>query len=681
MFCKQLLNVTRIFLFFICIFTLNNCVSVELLSQQKATYRVFFSDKGNESFEPGSPLYESVKKELSPNTLKRRRGVAESDTAELIRFSDIPISKTYIEELIKAEPSTKILHAIRWFNYVVIEVDTGFIDNIISLPFVKEIQATNSKFLQNEINEKQYAITSLCDNIFYARSLTQNIMVGSNEFHSMGINGQGVNIGVIDNGFRWKYHSSLQNLRVIREYDFINNDSITANETGDKDNQDTHGTPVLSVLGGFTNSELIGVAYGSDFSLAKTEDMKGELRIEEDYFIASVEWLERTGADVISVSLGYMNFDAPPNYTFEDLDGNTTLCSRAINEASSMGMTCVVAAGNSGGTEKTISTPGDATLAITVGSFRTDSLNISSFSSKGPNAKGMIKPELCALGENVRSAGMATPDTYGSYTGTSFATPLVSGCVALLKCAFPELNVYDIRRLLFSTASNSSSPNSIQGYGLPNVVNAGLEHGIIISPVATYTTTNTQNFVVHAHSKYPISKVMIYVYAKDDSILIYSAPMQKTSIPYQYLISIPSWVAFDSTYNIRILVADSIRTRFYPYEGCAKFKFGTDSIPCGVQIDRTFTSVYESNKSSTIPTSFAVSKSWSTFLLPIDNSMPTQQRDTYIKVFDVLGNHVMSIANNSFEIPLSSLSNGVYYISLVNSNDHKIKHNVRMLLY
>jgi serine protease AprX len=679
MFCKQPLNVKRIFLFFVILIMMNISTCVMVFSQQRATYRVFFQDKGIQVFSPGTPLYEKVKSELSPNTLLRRRSVATTDTSELLQVSDIPIYQPYLDSLIKTIPDMKIHTKVRWFNYVVIETDTQLVNSLTKLSFVKAVKPTNTKFIEMNINK--YAITTLCDNLFYSSSLTQNVMLGSNVFHSMGINGQGVQIGVLDNGFRWRYHSSLQRMNVAREYDFINNDSITGNEPGDKDNQDTHGTPVLSVLGGFTNSELIGVAYGSSFSLAKTEDMKGELRIEEDYFLAGVEWLERNGVDILSASLGYMNFDVPPNYTFDDLDGNTTLCSKAINKAVKLGMTCVVAAGNSGGTEKTISTPGDATLAITVGSYKSDSLNVSSFSSKGPNAKGIIKPELCALGEGVRSAAMASPDSYGNYTGTSFATPLVSGCVALLKCVFPELNVYDIRKLLFSTASNVSSPDSIQGYGLPNVVKAGLEQGIIISPVATFTTTNTQHFVVHTNSKHPITNVVLNLYDKDDSTIVYSAKMQKTSIPYQYLISLPLWLASDSVFNFRVLVTDSIRKRFYPYIGCSKIKFGSDSISCGVQVDKSLTSVYEKDKDTSIPSSIAVNRTWDTYTLPINQIVQTVHDDTYIKVMDMLGNNVLTLTKNNNEIPLSTLHNGVYYISLVRISDNRILHNSRLLLY
>ena len=91
--------------------------------------------------------------------------------------------------------------------------------------------------------------------------------------HSKNINGKNVIIGILDSGFDWKFHNSLKDRNVIAEYDFIFDDSVTANQTGDSPSQDSHGTYVFSILAGFTDSILIGPAFNSSFILAKTENI------------------------------------------------------------------------------------------------------------------------------------------------------------------------------------------------------------------------------------------------------------------------------------------------------------------------------------------------------------------------------------------------------------------------
>ena len=89
--------------------------------------------------------------------------------------------------------------------------------------------------------------------------------------HSKGITGKGVLIGILDSGFRWKSHEALVNANVIAEYDFVFNDSVTANQAEDSPDQDSHGTSVMSEIAGYKDGVLIGASFGSSFLLAKTE--------------------------------------------------------------------------------------------------------------------------------------------------------------------------------------------------------------------------------------------------------------------------------------------------------------------------------------------------------------------------------------------------------------------------
>ena len=107
---------------------------------------------------------------------------------------------------------------------------------------------------------------------------------------------------------------------------------------------------VFSIVGGFKDSVLIGSAFGSDFILAKTEDITSEKHIEEDNYAAALEWMENYGVDITSSSLGYSTFDPPEfSYTYSDMDGQTTIVTRAAELAFRRGVLTMTSAGNEGG--------------------------------------------------------------------------------------------------------------------------------------------------------------------------------------------------------------------------------------------------------------------------------------------------------------------------------------------
>ena len=149
--------------------------------------------------------------------------------------------------------------------------------------------------------------------------------------------------------------------------------------------------------------------------------------------------------------------------------------SRAAEIAASKGILVVDAAGNDGNDSwHFIIAPadvnGDSLLAIgAVDQTGTPA----SFSSYGPNALGMIKPDLAARGVGVPvTAPTGNPQQYFSASGTSFATPLTAGLVACMIQARPSWPPGYIIRALRETASNASTPNNRVGYGIPDGLKA-----------------------------------------------------------------------------------------------------------------------------------------------------------------------------------------------------------------
>jgi len=245
---------------------------------------------------------------------------------------------------------------------------------------------------------------------------------------------------------------------VEAQYDFINNDSVTSNESGDPISQDAHGTQVLGVIAGHAEGELIGPAWGARYLLAKTEIVDSETPIEEDHWVAGIEWADSAGADIVTSSLGYYWPDS-----MIQLDGNSYLCTRAADIAVSHGITVVNSVGNFGSSSLVAPADGDSVLAI--GAVDRNGA-IASFSSRGPTADGRIKPDFTAMGVGVRSVSVSTG--YGSYNGTSFAAPIVAGVCALLLELRPEWSPMEMRDTLRATSSRSSAPDNEYGWGIPN---------------------------------------------------------------------------------------------------------------------------------------------------------------------------------------------------------------------
>ena len=146
---------------------------------------------------------------------------------------------------------------------------------------------------------------------------------------------------MLDAGFRTS-HEVFREARLIAQWDFVNNDGDVSQDLGDpNDYSDAHGTATWSILGGYRPGQLVGPAYGAEFLLAKTESEKFERPVEEDYWVAGIEWAESLGAEVVSSSLGYTDW-----YTFADMDGRTAVTTRAANRAAGLGVVVVNAAGN-----------------------------------------------------------------------------------------------------------------------------------------------------------------------------------------------------------------------------------------------------------------------------------------------------------------------------------------------
>ena len=242
-----------------------------------------------------------------------------------------------------------------------------------------------------------------------------------------------------------------------------------------------HGTEMLGVIGGDFDGRYRGVAPGAQFLVAKTEnpetDPPYEFPVEEDTYIAGLEWCESMGADIVSSSLGYSDWYSWPL----DYDGRTSPASIAAHEATKRGMVVVTAAGNVAARPR-LDMPGDAIDVITVGGIDT-LYNLWEYSGYGPTQDGRMKPEIVCLSDAPVVVDPDSTDSYLYSTGTSGATALTAGICALLLEAHPNWDVDSVRNALFSTASYANTPNDSMGYGWPDAFAA-----IHYSPIQADTT-------------------------------------------------------------------------------------------------------------------------------------------------------------------------------------------------
>jgi serine protease AprX len=384
----------------------------------------------------------------------------------------------------------------RWLNAISLDLPPNQDPDALSqLPFVTAILPVRSARRPTPLPVAR-AARPAAPHQEYGPSFEQLNLMGVPLLHARGLRGQGVRIAIMDTGFNWPDYRAFAHLTVVAERDFINDDDDVTDEvnapvSGDEIamQQAGHGTRILGLLAGNDPGQLIGVAPEAEYLLAKVEDLVRELPIEEDRWIAGIEWADSLGADVASVSLGYTDFDDGTGYVYGDLDGRTTLTAQAAQIAVSRGMVVVVSAGNEGNKLwHYITTPADAQDVIAVGAVHVQSAAIASFSSRGPSADGRIKPDIVAPGQFVYSVdgarasvpGTFTAEQYVRFNGTSASAPLAAGVAALVLQADPTLTPVQVNERIRSTAMDLGpvGPDTIFGYGLvqaPAAVGLGSE--------------------------------------------------------------------------------------------------------------------------------------------------------------------------------------------------------------
>lgn len=419
------------------------CLGVN--AQNPTEFRVYFKDKGS-----SLKLLESPESFLSSTALNRR---ALQNIP--LKTSDLPISEEYTNAL--KELGAIPLAYSKWLNYIYVSHPQP--QSIASLPFVERIEfpKRHQSFLCG-VNSG--------DTLDYGFASGQIEMLNGHLLHQEGYTGTGITIAVIDAGYEGFLQSSaFDSLRISQR--LLGTFNYISNDTNVFSGWDSHGTSVLSILAANLADTIIGTAPDANYWLFTTENVYKETPLEMDHWVMAAEFADSVGAHVINSSVSYQTFNDPQDdYSYSDMDGNTTVITRAADMAASKGILVVASAGNEGDQPQPhIAAPADGDSVLTVGAVTWQG-DYASLSSIGPSFDNRVKPDVMAQGSPTTII-----DGSGSFNadfGTSYAAPLVAGLAACLIEAYPADHSEEIANYIRSSAHLYATPNDFMGYGIPD---------------------------------------------------------------------------------------------------------------------------------------------------------------------------------------------------------------------
>ncbi|MGW3965782.1 S8 family serine peptidase [Amycolatopsis sp. NPDC005003] len=283
--------------------------------------------------------------------------------------------------------------------------------------------------------------------------------VGAPAAWQRGLTGAGTTVAVVDTGID-AGHPDLAG-KTVAAADFSGEGDVA-----DHHGHGTHVASIISGTGAASGGRYKGVAPDAKLVVAKVFDASGEGDTAQ--VMAGIDWAVSQGAKIVNLSLGA-----------GVSDGYDPLSEQLDTLSAKTGTLFVVAAGNEGPGDRTVTTPGSATSALTVGALDRDN-SLAWFSSRGPRLRdAAVKPEIAAPGVGIAAArasgtalGDPVDDRYTRVSGTSMATPHVAGAAAILLQQHPELSGETLKNTLVSTAKDVGLRWYEQGAGLLDVARA-----------------------------------------------------------------------------------------------------------------------------------------------------------------------------------------------------------------
>lgn len=450
-------------------------VSFASFSQEDAW--VYFIDKPSATTYLSNPLTMLTQRALDRRTAQ---GIS-------LNINDVPVEQSYIDQITNATGIT-IKAKSKWLNCLHIRGSVTDINALTAFSFVDHVHfADNSLNNRHSVPKQMNTVNKQLDvqtTFNYGTSANQVQMLNAHLLHQADYTGTGKIIAVLDSGFTG-VNTIIPFNRMFNNNLFLGGYNYVAGNT-DIFSTHNHGTMTLSCMVGYVDGQLVGTAPDAGYYLFITEDVSGENPVEESYWVEAAEEADRLGADIISTSLGYYEYDNPNySHTYDEFTGNTAFASQGANIAFSKGMIVVASAGNSAQNPNPynhIGVPAEATNVLAVGAVKANE-TYATFSSIGPSFDGRIKPDVMAQGQN--SVLSNTAGAIVTASGTSFSCPIMAGAIASFWQAVPSLTNQQVIDFVKQSADRFSNPDAQFGYGIPDFQLA-LNNALAVNQNAKY---------------------------------------------------------------------------------------------------------------------------------------------------------------------------------------------------
>ena len=438
------------------------CLCVISFAQSNPRYLVLYKDKANSPFSVDKPTDFLSQRSVTRRT---RQNVP-------VTTNDLPVNPAYVAAV--KQTGAQIIYSSRWFNGTLVEASASQLEQIKKLSFYKgiELNLPVANLTSKTAGIERTAVVNnkleTTEDIDYGRMRDQLTLMEVEQLHQKGFHGEGMLIAVLDDGFSQANQVGFlkplfDEKRVADTHDFVARETNVYNDG-------SHGLNVLSAMAAYLPVTMVAIAFKATYALYRTENNNSESPYEEITWLLGAERADSLGADVINSSLGYTTFDGEfgtpaYNHTYEQMDGKTTIVSRAARFATRKGILVSNSAGNDGNKSwKYIAAPADVDSVLTVGATLYDR-SYSAFSSVGPNAVGQQKPDIAAVGTGTVVGNTAGNAVTGN--GTSFSSPQIAALSAVLWQAYPNLTAQQIIYVLKKSGNQATRPDNLLGYGVP----------------------------------------------------------------------------------------------------------------------------------------------------------------------------------------------------------------------